>query len=76
MSRNTGKRLDKVEGVTTIYHEGPAGKFPTIDDFIDMNKDSDKPRSENIRIIYDDGAGVKRMYYVTSRGNLGYVNLT
>ena len=27
-------------------------------------------------VIYDDGAGTKRLYVVTNKGNLGYVNLT
>ncbi len=27
-------------------------------------------------VIYDDGAGTKRLYVVTGKKNLGYVNLT
>lgn len=27
-------------------------------------------------VIYDDGAGTKRLYVVTAKKNLGYVNLT
>lgn len=32
--------------------------------------------SEREVIVYDDGAGIKRLYFVTGKGNLGYVNLT
>lgn len=27
-------------------------------------------------VVYDDGAGTKRLYVKTGRGNLGFVNLT
>ena len=27
-------------------------------------------------VVYDDGAGTKRLYVVTAKKNLGYVNLT
>lgn len=27
-------------------------------------------------VIYDDGAGTKRLYVVTAKKNLGYINLT
>lgn len=32
--------------------------------------------SEGQVVIYDDGAGTKRLYVVTGQGNLAYVNLT
>lgn len=32
--------------------------------------------SEGQLVIYDNGSGTKRMYVVTAKGNLGYVNLT
>ena len=35
-----------------------------------------KSVSEGQVVIYDDGAGTKRLYVVTNKGNLGYVNLT
>ena len=31
--------------------------------------------SEGQIVIYDDGAGTKRMYVVTAKKNLGYINL-
>lgn len=64
------------EPLVTVFHEGPAGTFPTLADFTEFSRSTTKLRAGNIRIIYDDGAGVKRIYYVTSRGNLGYVALT
>ena len=35
-----------------------------------------KTVSEGQVVIYDDGAGTKRLYVVTAKGNLGYVSLT
>jgi len=35
-----------------------------------------KTVSEKELVIYDDGAGTKRIYLITGKGNLGYVNLT
>ena len=32
--------------------------------------------SEGQLVIYDDGAGTKRLYVVTAKKNLGYVTLT
>ena len=32
--------------------------------------------SQNEIVIYDDGAGTKRIYTITAKGNLGYVTLT
>jgi len=32
--------------------------------------------SDNELIVYDDGLGTKRLYVITGKGNLGYVNLT
>ncbi len=41
---------------------------------------SETPTIENVGenevVIYDDGAGTKRLYVVTGKGNLGYINLT
>jgi len=31
---------------------------------------------QNELVLYDDGVSVKRLYLITGRGNLGYVNLT
>jgi hypothetical protein len=31
---------------------------------------------QNELVIYDDGAGTKRIYTITAKGNLGYVTLT
>ena len=31
---------------------------------------------ENEIIVYDDGAGTKRIYVITGKGNLGYIDLT
>ena len=28
------------------------------------------------KVIYDDGAGTKRIYWKTGKNNLGYINLT
>ena len=28
------------------------------------------------KVIYDNGAGTKRIYWKTAKGNLGYINLT
>ena len=28
------------------------------------------------KVIYDNGAGTKRIYWKTGKGNLGYINLT
>lgn len=28
------------------------------------------------KVIYDDGAGTKRIYWKTGKGNLGYITLT
>ena len=28
------------------------------------------------KVVYDDGAGTKRIYYKTGKGNLGYISLT
>jgi len=75
MSRNTGLRLDRVGEEITIYHEGPAGTFPTVDDFTELSRTATKLRSDNIKIIYDDGEGIRRVYFITSRGNLCYVDL-
>jgi len=79
MSRNTGKRFDRVTGEVTIYHEGKnesgVAAYPTVADFTELSKSGLKLRSENIKIIYDDGAGVRRVYFITSRGNLCYANL-
>ena len=76
MARNTGIRLDRVTGEVTIYHEGPVGTLPTLQDFVELSKDNTKLRSDSVKMIYDDGAGVKRLYFVTSRGNLGYTSLS
>ena len=35
-----------------------------------------KTVSEGTLVIYDDGAGTKRIYVVTGKKNLGYINLT
>lgn len=75
MSRNTGLRLDRVGDEVTIYHEGPVGTFPTVDDFTELSRSATKLRSDNIKIIYDDGAGIRRAYFITSRGNLCYTDL-
>jgi hypothetical protein len=32
--------------------------------------------AQNELIVYDDGAGTKRIYVITGKKNLGYVNLT
>lgn len=40
-------------------------KLPTIDSV-----------SEGQVVIYDDGAGTKRIYVVTAKKNLGYITLT
>ena len=32
--------------------------------------------SEGQVVIYDDGAGTKRLYVVTAKKNLGYIDLT
>ena len=41
---------------------------------------SDEPTiktvSQNELVIYDNGAGTKRLYTITAKGNLGYVILT
>lgn len=31
---------------------------------------------QNELVVYDDGIGVKRLYLITGRGNLGYITLT
>jgi hypothetical protein len=31
---------------------------------------------ENEFVVYDDGAGTKRIYTITRKGNLGYITLT
>jgi len=76
MTKKTDYVFRSTEPEVTIYHEGPAGTFPTIDDLIELEKGATTVRSKNIKVIYDDGAGVKRIYYVTSKGNLGYIALT
>ena len=35
-----------------------------------------KTVSEGQVVIYDDGAGTKRLYVVTAKKNLGFINLT
>ena len=35
-----------------------------------------KTVAEGQVVIYDDGAGTKRLYVVTAKGNLGYITLT
>ena len=35
-----------------------------------------KTVSEGQIVIYDDGAGIKRLYVVTAKKNLGYVTLS
>lgn len=35
-----------------------------------------KTIAEDHLVIYDDGNGVKRLYMVTAKKNLGYINLT
>lgn len=32
--------------------------------------------AQNDVVIYDDGAGTKRIYVITGKGNLGFINLT
>ena len=32
--------------------------------------------AQNEFVVFDDGAGTKRLYTITSQGNLGYVTLT
>ena len=32
--------------------------------------------AEGQMVIYDDGAGTKRLYMITGKKNLGYLNLT
>ena len=32
--------------------------------------------SEGELVVYDNGAGVKRIYVITGKKNLGYINLT
>jgi hypothetical protein len=31
---------------------------------------------QNEVVVYDDGAGTKRIYMITGKGNLGYITLT
>jgi hypothetical protein len=35
-----------------------------------------KTVSEREVVVYDDGAGTKRLYFITAKKNLGYVTLT
>jgi hypothetical protein len=35
-----------------------------------------KTVSDREIVVYDDGAGTKRLYFVTAKGNLGYATLT
>lgn len=32
--------------------------------------------SEGVLVIHDDGAGTKRLYVITGKKNLGYIDLT
>jgi hypothetical protein len=47
----------------TIYK---GGAVPPTADQVPLGK----------KIIYDDGAGTKRIYWKTAAGNLGFINLT
>jgi hypothetical protein len=35
-----------------------------------------KTVAEKELVVYDDGNGVKRIYMITGKGNLGYISLT
>jgi len=75
MAIQKSQRLFSVDGLTVVYMEGPIGTFPTADDFTELSKSDTKLRSNNISIIYDDGSGLIRLYWITSRGNVAYTNL-
>ena len=51
-----------------------------FDNAAGMKYTDELPTKSNVSdrevVVYDDGAGTKRLYFVTAKGNLGYVTLT
>lgn len=76
--------IDKTASITSMENS----QLPTLNSILDniqtqalSSKNTSvlptiKTVPEGQIVIYDDGAGTKRLYVVTAKKNLGYINLT
>jgi hypothetical protein len=76
--------IDKTADVTSMDKE----QVPILNNILDSIREQAlsvkhtavEPTKNTVRegqlVIYDNGAGTKRLYVVTNKKNLGYVNLT
>ena len=76
--------IDKTSEMTSLDNS----QLPALNSILDgiriqalsVKHTSKQPTVETVSegqiVIYDDGAGTKKLYVVTGKGNLGYVSLT
>ena len=76
--------LDKRHTINSFREEEIPIMQQILDDIMDQSEGTlytdTTPTADTVpvgkKVIYDDGAGTKRIYWKTGKGNLGYITLT